>query len=123
MPQLLLLIFPDSVTPIKGLLSVGKRDGRVVYFHGVLPVFSHAQEDLATFLLVAARNRGNLAAKRAGQHGCKHGNAALTAMPQRTRPSTASRVGCAWLAPALDPAPERQSSCPSFWRRQIYAVF
>ena len=31
MPQLLLPIFPDAVTPIKGLLSVGKEDGRVVY--------------------------------------------------------------------------------------------
>jgi hypothetical protein len=42
MAQLLLPIFPDAVTPVKELLSVGKQDGRVVYFHGVLPVFSHA---------------------------------------------------------------------------------
>jgi transposase-like protein len=55
MPQLLLPIFPDAVTPIKGLLSVGKEDGRVVYFHGVLPVFSHAQEDLATFRMITAQ--------------------------------------------------------------------
>ena len=55
MAQLLLPIFPDSVTPIKGLLSVGKEDGRVVYFHGVLPVFSHAQEDLATFRMITAQ--------------------------------------------------------------------
>jgi len=73
-------------------------------------------------VLVAARNRGNLAAKSAGQHGCTHGDAALTAMPQRTRPSAGSRVCCAGLAPALDPAPGRQFSCPNFWRRQIYAV-
>ena len=52
MPQLLLPIFPDAVTPIKGLLSVGKEDGRVVYFHGVLPVFSHAQEDLAPYRMI-----------------------------------------------------------------------
>jgi len=55
MPQLLLPIFPDSVTPIEGLLSVRKQDGRVLYFHGVPPVFSHAQEDLATFRMVTAQ--------------------------------------------------------------------
>ncbi|MBN8450287.1 MAG: hypothetical protein J0M13_15000 [Candidatus Accumulibacter sp.] len=42
MSQRLLSIFPDAVTPIKALLSVGKQDERVVHFHGVLPVFSHA---------------------------------------------------------------------------------
>ena len=73
-------------------------------------------------VLSAVRNRGNLAAKSACQHGCKRENAALTAMPQRTRPSAASRVCCAGLAPALDPAPGRQFSCPIFWRRQISAV-
>jgi len=55
MPQLLLPIFPDAVTPIKGLLSVGKQDGQIVYFHGILPVFSHAQEDLATFRMITAQ--------------------------------------------------------------------
>ena len=56
-------------------------------------------------MLMAVRNRGNLAQKSAGQHGCKRGTAALTAMLQRTRPSAASRGCCAGLAPALDPAP------------------
>lgn len=56
-------------------------------------------------VLSAARNRGNLAAKSAGQHRCKREDAALTAMPQRTRPSAASRVRCAGLGPARDPAP------------------
>ena len=55
MPQLLLPIFPDAVTPIKELLSVGKLDGQIVYFHGVLPVFSHAEEDLATFRMITAQ--------------------------------------------------------------------
>jgi len=55
MPQLLLPIFPDAVTPIKELLSVGRQDGKVVYFHGVLPVFSHAEEDLATFRMITAQ--------------------------------------------------------------------
>ena len=55
MAQLLLPIFPDAVTPVKELLSVGKQDGRVVYFHGVLPVFSHAEDDLATFRMITAQ--------------------------------------------------------------------
>jgi hypothetical protein len=55
MPQLLLPIFPDAVTPIKELLSVGKQDGKVVYFHGVLPVFSHGEGDLATFRMITAQ--------------------------------------------------------------------
>ena len=55
MPQLLLPMFPDAVTPIKDLLSVGKQDGQVVYFHGLLPVFSHAEEDLATFRMITAQ--------------------------------------------------------------------
>ena len=74
-------------------------------------------------VLMAVRNRGNLAQKSAGQHGCKRGTAALTAMLQRTRPSAASRGCCAGLAPALDPAPGRQFSCPNFRPRQISAVF
>ncbi len=55
MPQRLLPIFPDAVTPIKDLLSVVKQDGQVVYFHGVLPVFRHAEEDLATFRMITAQ--------------------------------------------------------------------
>ena len=35
MPQRLLPIFPDAVTPIKALLSVGKQEERVVHLHGV----------------------------------------------------------------------------------------
>ncbi|KFB69285.1 hypothetical protein [Candidatus Accumulibacter vicinus] len=89
-------------------------------------VLAASPEHNGTFRLVvlmAVRNRGNLAEKSAGQHGCKRGTAALTAMPQRIRPSTASRVCCAGLAPALDPAPGRQFSCPDFRWRQISAVF
>jgi len=65
-------------------------------------------------LLAAARNCGNLAAESAGLHGCKRGIFALTAMPRRTLPSTASKVCCAGLAPALDPVPGRHFSCPVF---------
>jgi len=46
----------------------------------------------------------------------------LPAMPERTGSSAASRVCCAGLAPTFDLARGRQSSCPTFWRRQISAV-
>ena len=52
MPQLVLPIFPDALTPIKELLYVGKQDGKAVYFQGVLPVFSHGEEDWATFRII-----------------------------------------------------------------------
>ena len=78
---------------------------------------------LEALLLMAVSNRGNLAQKSAGQHGCKRGTAALTAMLQRIRPSAASRGYCAALAPALDPAPGEQFWCPNFRPRQISAVF
>lgn len=55
MSEMLLLIVPDPVTPLKELLSVGKQDWQVVYFHCVWPVFSHAEEDLATFRMIAAQ--------------------------------------------------------------------
>ena len=78
---------------------------------------------LEALLLMAVSNRGNLAQKSAGQHGCQRGTAALTAMLQRIRPSAASRGYCAALAPALDPAPGEQFWCPNFRPRQISAVF
>lgn len=74
-------------------------------------------------LLAAVKTRGYLAEKSAGQHGCKRETAALTAIAERIRLSTASRVRCAGLSPALDPAPSKQFSSPISWLRQITAGF
>ncbi|MCG6867267.1 MAG: hypothetical protein LJE91_00625 [Gammaproteobacteria bacterium] len=41
MPQIQLPIFPEGVTPITAVLAFGKRDGRVTYFNGSMPVFVH----------------------------------------------------------------------------------
>ena len=49
MPQTLLPIFPKEATQINELLSFSKRDGTVWYFHGCLPVFSHAETDYRCF--------------------------------------------------------------------------
>ena len=55
MPQCQLPLFPAGVTNITPELAFEKRDGSVYYFNGHLPVFSHAQEDLATFRLFASQ--------------------------------------------------------------------
>ena len=49
MPQTLLPIFPAEAIPINELISFGKRDGSMYYFHGTLPVFTHAESDLKAF--------------------------------------------------------------------------
>lgn len=55
MPQTLLPIFPAEATPINELISFCKRDDTVFYFHGCLPVFSHAESDLKSFRLFASQ--------------------------------------------------------------------
>jgi hypothetical protein len=57
------------------------------------------------------------------RHGCARENAAHTAIPERTRLYTASRVRCAGLQkpqPTLDPAPRRKAGC---WRAPTVGQF
>ena len=42
-------VFPAEALPIAEGLSVVRQDGMVIYFSGLLPVFTHAEEDEATF--------------------------------------------------------------------------
>ena len=55
MPQLQLPFFPQGVTEITPNLAVGREDSRVTYYHGTLPVFSHQQDDLATFRMITSQ--------------------------------------------------------------------
>ena len=55
MPQTLLPIFPTEATPINDLISFCKRDGAVYYFHGCLPVFTHAESDLKSFRMYSSQ--------------------------------------------------------------------
>lgn len=55
MPQVQLPIFPQHCTPISADLAFQKEDGRVVYFNGHLPVFIHAEGDLASFRLFSSQ--------------------------------------------------------------------
>jgi hypothetical protein len=55
MPQLQLPIFPEGATPITGELAFDRREGKVTYFNGHLPVFQHAEDDLAAFRLFTSQ--------------------------------------------------------------------
>ncbi|MCG6870232.1 MAG: hypothetical protein LJE91_16310, partial [Gammaproteobacteria bacterium] len=65
MPQIQLPIFPEGVTPITAVLAFGKRDGRVTYFNGSMPVFVHAEQDRASFQMITAQFCVNGNAKQA----------------------------------------------------------
>ncbi len=55
MPQLTLPVFPEESTPINLLLAVEKRDGIVYYFHGLLPVFHHVEDDIQSFRMFTSQ--------------------------------------------------------------------
>jgi hypothetical protein len=55
MPQLQLPIFPDGVTHITNQLAFRRQDGQVTYFNGHMPVFSHAETDIATFRMITSQ--------------------------------------------------------------------
>jgi hypothetical protein len=55
MPQLQLPIFPDGVTYITNHLAFRRQDGQVTYFNGHMPVFSHAETDIATFRMITSQ--------------------------------------------------------------------
>ena len=55
MPQVQLPMFARGVTNITPQLGYERRDGCVTYFNGAMPVFSHAEDDLATFRLITSQ--------------------------------------------------------------------
>jgi hypothetical protein len=55
MPQTILPIFPKEATPINEVVSFSKREGTVWYFHGCFPVFSHGEEDYASFRMYTSQ--------------------------------------------------------------------
>jgi hypothetical protein len=55
MAQLQLPIFPAGVTQLSCDLGVSCRDGRVNYFCGTLPVFTHAEKDVRSFRLFTSQ--------------------------------------------------------------------
>jgi transposase-like protein len=55
MPQMHLPFFPDGVEHITSELAFEKKDGQVTYFNGHMPVFIHAEDDIATFRMITAQ--------------------------------------------------------------------
>ena len=44
-------LFPPDLTFINRQISFQKKEGRIYYFHGILPLFSHEENDLKSFRL------------------------------------------------------------------------
>ena len=55
MPQAQLPIFPNGTTIINANLAIEKKDGRVTYFNGTMPVFVHDEHDLNTFRMITSQ--------------------------------------------------------------------
>jgi len=51
MPQTRLPFFPEEVELINNYIGVVKKEGRIYYFNGAMPVFQHAENDYASFRL------------------------------------------------------------------------
>ena len=65
MSQLQLPIFQEGVNPITPELGYSLEDSQVVYLHGMLPVFTHAVSDMASFKMITSQFYINGAAKQA----------------------------------------------------------
>ena len=55
MPQLRLPLFADGLISINEDLAFQREDGRVIYFHGLTPVFQHDEKDLRSFRMFTSQ--------------------------------------------------------------------
>ena len=55
MPQLQLPIFPAGSSLINRQVGFERKDDRIYYFHGLLPVFSHTVDDLKSFRFITSQ--------------------------------------------------------------------
>ena len=55
MAQLQLPVFPQGVTQLSSDLGVSCREGRVSYFYGTLPVFTHGDKDVKSFRMFTSQ--------------------------------------------------------------------
>jgi len=55
MPQMLLPVFPPGTTRINDFIGFKVETGKVYYFHGILPVFKHDEEDLNSFRFITSQ--------------------------------------------------------------------
>lgn len=59
MVQRQLPLFPEGSTLVTHDLAVEKQDGRITYFYGTLPVFTHDENDDASFQMITAQFYSN----------------------------------------------------------------
>jgi DNA invertase Pin-like site-specific DNA recombinase len=55
MPQLQLPVFAEGLTSITEDLAFQREGGKVVYFHGLLPVFQHDERDIKSFRMFTSQ--------------------------------------------------------------------
>jgi len=55
MPQMELPLFPEDVTEINFKVAYAKRDGRIWYFNGQMPLFFHDEKDEDSFRMFMAQ--------------------------------------------------------------------
>lgn len=58
-------MYPKERTAITKDLSVGKEDGFIVYYHGEVAVFRHAENDRDSFRMISAQFCANRVARQA----------------------------------------------------------
>lgn len=64
MPQMVLPIFPEGSTYVTPELTFQRKDGQVTYFHGLMPVFIHDEDDMRSFRMITAQFCVNGSAKQ-----------------------------------------------------------
>lgn len=55
MTETLLPMFYSESTVINSLLAYEKRDGKIYYFHGLVPIFQHPEDDYSSFRLITSQ--------------------------------------------------------------------
>lgn len=65
MPQMQLPVFYEGVTPITNDVGYEKKEGTVVYYCGMMPVFSHSVDDLDSFRMIVSQLYVNGAVRQA----------------------------------------------------------
>lgn len=55
MPQIQMPLFPDGTTYLSESLAFQKKEGKVFYYYGHLPVFSHDETDVKSFRMITSQ--------------------------------------------------------------------
>ncbi len=55
MPQIQLPMFPEGMTEITNEIGFVKKEGKITYFNGQLPVFIHDENDIQTFRMITSQ--------------------------------------------------------------------